>query len=350
MKADLQEILLTIDHLPAGSPNGLAGFDEKKLLQMLHEKEALQLMDADTLALCRRLADSYEPVVQALKQNRLEGLEDRLKSLDELLGQELQGVPYLYTRQVSLSVTALCHYKQKQFGLACSLLFECIALNEFLVRLGCGTLAERCIDQNLNLAKLYLRSNRTTEGMRLYGSVLDFLVNGNAGVLEGTIYGEEKHWQVYPFLREFLAAYALKANVNCLIDLTARQTAGEQPMDAAWVFNTLFKKVSRAGANQPLHKIMQDWFDLKLRLLQADPAGFAATWLRFFSADVPRELDILKASLCQDLCRIARESRFADKEALLDKLAHYVLHHLSVSPRIKRMVLAGKRPALAEVN
>lgn len=349
MKADLQEILLSIDHLPAGSPDSLAGFDQKKLLHILHEKEALQLMDADTVALCRRFADTYDPVLAALRQNRLEGAEDQLQSMDEAVGRALRGVPYLYTRQASLSVHALLRYKQKEFGLAHSLLLECIALNEFLVRLGCVTLTERCIDQNLNLAKLYLRSNRTAEGICLYGSVLDFLVNGNAGVLEGTLFREEKYWEAYPFLRECLTVYALKANVNCLITLTAEQQTGEQRLEAAWLFNTLFKKVSHAGVNRPLLKIMQDWFDLKLKLLQANPAGFAAAWLHFFSTDIPGELDILKASLCQDLLRIAEESRFADKEALLDKMVHSILQRLKVSTRVKSLALGGKNFAQISV-
>lgn len=333
----LEQLLDCMSDFPDSSPESPLAYNYVKLMHILQRKEALAFADAATVEEAIGLTVQYGRMSGLINQGKPEEALALVQQLDEVVEEKLSHEIYLYAKQWGLSVKALYYYRKKLYGRAFSLTLECIALNEYLVKIaGFGTLLYRCLDQHANLSRLHFSQGQREKGARLYGSILNYLLNGEATDLPGTLYTDQRCWEAIPYVREASVLEHFKSTVNNLIKCNVYKKNQEKEL-----FFLLFDPVKEFEISTPERRLIYNWLYLKKIFYNQDYELFLHEFTGFMQEPMSRSFDIFKLSLLQNVLYLLEGSGIKNKASGAQAVAEFVNGKLNVNDNLKLLVCGG---------
>jgi hypothetical protein len=302
------------------SPTGLYYTDH--LHQIIREKQVLEICNHET-----KLNDEFNAVSKALSaivSDLVGGTVSngllRYKEQEEIIEDRFSGNFYLYTKQTALSVKSLYYYKINSLKRAFSATLECLSLNEYLLRCGIFSLLFRCVEQNRNLAKIFLREQNTRLAYPLLFNIFNYLFNGKADGLYGTVFNENFIWNKNTALRE---SYCYELFLLTAEDILKINQKSESFIPTEWYINLSFEVDTRE------RQYLYNWIFINDQLRKENFKEYFDGLLYYFQEPINTSYDILKISLLHDLNCLADQSGFPNKDCFKKKVREFVSISLS---------------------
>jgi hypothetical protein len=329
----LAQLAGTLKAFPEATPESPLLYNHVKLLRVLQRQELLRYTDEATANEALQLLVRYSESTSLLNQRRFEEALGNAREVDELIGEKFKGEVYLFAIQWGLSVKALYYHKQQSYDRAFAITLECVALNDYLVRAGFGTLLFRLLEQNVNLTRICSRTGAAERGANLFGDLLQYLLNGESGGLYGSVFADPQFWRATPYLREASAFETFKRAVYLLIEHKKHDPAGECEL-----FGALFGRIGTFEITTPERQVFYNWLYLKRLYYAGEYGQFLGDLTEFMEEPLSKSFDLLKLSLLQNVIRLAEDGGAASRDFCLGEITDFINHKLDVHADLKALV------------
>ena len=321
----LDNILFNIDSFSASSSISSRPYSPSKLLHILQNKELLNHADDIVIDLVDKLSGQYNWPTTLVIKGEFDKATQAISEIDTRAEEQLPPILCLYAKQWGLSVKALSYYKRKMFEPACAITTECIAINDYLIRIGFSTLLYRRLEQEINLSKIYTKQENWRSGYLLFGSIIYYLENGKSEGLSSDIFGDSSLWGKTPYLREInLLDFVCRATAS-LIAFTA-----QKPEQEKVIFGDLFARINQLKTNTLERLVLSDWLHLKQKYFSEQNEEFVSGLIEFMQEDLSKEFDILKLSLFQNLFRLIDKPKSECSDVVITNLRRFIDNKLTI--------------------
>lgn len=330
----VQKFIDEIDDFPSSANTPISGYNTNKLVIILREKEVLSSCNATTEDWDRlnNIDASFGSVVRDLvKEVNLEGSYKEYLELERKIEDLVSGRLYIYAKQAALSVKALYFYKNGDFEKGIAATVECIALNEFLIKAGIGTLNLRCFEQNKNISRILLKSERKKEGYELLYNLLNYLLNGVEKNLYGNLFKESGYWSIVPILRETYAYELFPMLAEDMIRFNLKDSVGLLPNE--WYLNLDFEVTT------PSRQVIYNWIYINKQLHHGNHDEYFDSLMYFFQQPMSAFYDMLKISLLIDLSKVVKSNYRKDEETISRKIRKYLMEKMTANEKLRRSLI-----------
>lgn len=312
---------------------GTLKYDSSQLLKVLRKKELLKvtrandqefdLIDQIDIDLGRIVKDL---VFQKNLDNSLLEYEDYQKKI-EAVPRHL----YLFARQTALSVKSLYYYKKELWDQAISLSEECAAINDYLVHQGMQTLLLRVMEQNKNIARIYLKSGNSQAAYELLAKLFDYAFNGKNTGLSGSVFNFPQYWEKMPALRETYTYEMFRMTAEDHLRFNIEKPANEF-LPFQWYEGL---KVAPENINRAM---IADFIAINRALQAKDYDTYFQLLLDHFQNTNIQYYDILKVSLLADFQALLIRQRYHNLETMQDSVLTFLKNKLHVSEKYQQAV------------
>ena len=331
----LDNLLEQCRHFPPSVNESTMLYHYAKLMMILQRKELAAIeKDADLIANAYTLSMQFTDVGKSILKNAGEQEIENYRLVEQAIERQLTGNMYIFAKQWGLSVKALYYHKIRNYKKAFDISLECIILNEYLIREGVFSLLFRAAEQVKNIVRVFFKSGDHGSGARLAYELLNYLFNGEPGLLYGTIFRDRSIWDEMPYVREGYAYDCFKAMVYQMIHF--EKATGCPSPD---VFATIFDRLS-LDITTPDRQIIGDWLEMKRCRRQGRSDEFLCSFTDFMSEPLPVSYEILKIDLFSDLVQLVNESRYPGKDGMLQELYQYMENRLNASYHLGKDISA----------
>lgn len=326
-----------IEKIPSFGPSekqATLKYDSSRLLKVLRKKELFQvarandqefdMVDQIDIDLGRIVKDL---VFQKNLDNSLMEYEDYQKKIEE--------VPrhlYLYARQTALSVKSLYFYKKEFWDQAISLSEECAAINDYLVHQGMQTLLLRVMEQNKNIARIYLKSGDSKAASELLAKLFRYAFNGENTGLFGSVFNFPQYWEKLPALRETYTYEMFRMTAEDHLRFNIERTSVEF-LPFQWYEGL---EVDPENINRAM---IADFIAINRALQDKDYDTYFQLLLDYFQNTNIQYYDILKVSLLIDFQTLLIQQKYHDLKTMQNRVLTYLKNNLHVSERYQKAVL-----------
>jgi len=303
IKNALDQLLDAFDLFPPSSQKSTMLYDSNKLQRILLEKEALLIFkDQEQINKLDSISGKFGSLTSIMHKDP-ELAYTEYKILEQTDLHPLDEYNYLYVKQWVLSVEALYYYKIKNFNRAFNLSLECISLCDMMINMGLKTLILRLIEQNKNLARIYLVNGYHQKSRELEEDILNYLFNGEQTLLFGTSVRDSKNWLSVEYIREGYSYEYFRGVIHNLITLKkSNKEKGE-------IFLDIFKNMKFA-VNTPDRKIIRDWLDLFILFYSESYEMFVEQLTQLLQVETSSIYDILKILALVNLKFIIEQANY----------------------------------------
>lgn len=327
----LEKLLYDCDSFPASTTTSTMLYNYARLLAILQDKEIQQFdptpgANERVYVLTRQFGTIASNIVRKVATNPLE----EYQRLEQTVEHELAGNMYLYAKQWGLSVKALYYYKQSDYQKGIDFSLECIALNDYLIRLGVHTLLFRSAEQNRNISRILFRKQDWVAAAGLAKDLLRYLFQGQAGKLHGTIFSNHAYWEKNEYVREGYAYECFRAFVSQMIQIE-RANMTESPD----IFYLLFDGLE-IDITSPDRLIIANWLEIKRAYKNGNYTAFISDFIEYMMEPMSQLYDILKISLFLDVKQYVHDSDFQKKDTLVVKIKKHLDEKLNISENLKK--------------
>lgn len=336
----LEKLSHEFSKFPASTTESTMLYDHNKLMVILQEKEVISRFNctAEDLENVYKLTRKYGIIAGNVARNKSESALQEYIEVEHIIEQELSRNLYIYAKQWGLSVKALYYYKINNFDKAFDFSIECIALNDYLIREGIHTLLFRSAEQNRNLSRVLFRSGDWMNGSLLAKDLLNYLLNGEAGTLYGSVFKDEAYWDTVPYVREGYAYECFRGMVSHMVKFES-QFSGNVNLFPHMFGDLTFK------VDNPDRLIIYNWIYLKT-VYQADAYDeFLEAFIAFMKEPMSQLYDVLKISLFKDLNELIENSNYRDKQELLDKIKYHLDEKLNIYDNLRKNISNNSFPS-----
>ncbi len=331
----LDKLLDLWEHFPASKSAPQPAHDDGKVWVLFVEKEIQQLMLPSVFERAMAIRLYYFDSVQWMKEGDLVRALALIEEGDRQALALSDTLAYLFVKQFQLSARALYFHKQGQFEAAFSLTLECIAINEYLIRQGCPSMMFRCLEQNINVSRIYAKQGLYQEEQRLLKSLSGFLLENNATGVWGTMYTEtlRQGSSYLEYVQEGTLRSYMELIATKLMEAGAHCQAREQEL-----FKAILGPFSDFNTPTLDRVIIYNWLYLKRAYYAQEYECFLEGIPVFLSERLPRHFDVLKLSLCQNLLYLTGSLPYSNAPTMHQHLLRYVEDKLMVKSRLKAFI------------
>jgi cellobiose-specific phosphotransferase system component IIA len=274
-------------------------YDDGKLWMLFVEKEIRQLISQPDYEQAGEAAGYFFQAVSLLKNRQFADAEAQISEGNRRVLRLNHPHAYLYARQFQLSAEALVQHKRQNYAGAFSQTLECIALNEHLVRLGCPSMVFRCLEQNINLSRIYGRRGEVAAERRIVNGLLRYLLFNDADAIWGTTYPK-----TYDPAQANYLTYVSEGTLKIYIAMVAGkliEAAANVPTAEGPLYDDLLGNLGEFDTPTLERVVIYNWLYLKRTYLAGHIEEFITNLPDFLGDPYERRFDVLKLSLCQNL-------------------------------------------------
>lgn len=332
----LDRLLLYIDDFPKSiEDNNVKLFKSKEehLKTVLYkELELVCGASKNESQLVSEISVGFEKIVYDLVTGKdAENALIAYTNIENRIEKEVSSNLYLFAKQSLISVKALYYYKKKNWDKALAITLECNALNDYLVQQGVHALMPRVLEQNKNIASIFLREKKFDSAYSLLFNLFNYLFNGTNKNLYGNSLNSILIWKNTEMLREVYINQMFMAIVADSVRFNFYNKDCYLP--SKWYLNLKFK------VNNTNRKIISDWIHINLKLRENNIEEFIKSLINFLSEPISSHYDILKIALIIELNKLMQKSSYSKKELLFDKISFYLKEKLTGHSRIREIMI-----------
>lgn len=330
----LSALASAFSHFPESSSASTVDYDTGKLINLLREKEVLEVCNASTeqWTLVNDIDIALGAVVKDLVlNNQIELAIQEYYRLVQRIENETSGNLYIYAKQGALSVISLYHYKKGEWDKAIDYTVECICLNDYLIEQGMNSLCLRVYEQNKNISRVLLRAGRIEEGYQLIRNLFDYLFNGTNNGLYGSTLKHDEFWKKSFLIRE---TYAYEMFCMIVEDmLRFNIDAPEFLFPQEW-FDPLEFEVDNIN-----RQVIYNYMYLLKSLKNNDFEDFVDSFIYYMSEEISVYYEIFKLSLLVETSKVLHRSGTGEKLDALSKVNDFISEKLKTSQKLNEFAL-----------
>ncbi|MEO3406015.1 hypothetical protein AAFN85_19040 [Mucilaginibacter sp. CAU 1740] len=339
----LDQLSENFKSFPPSSTKSTMLYDSVKLQRILLGKEAAGVFsDKEHVNKLDTISGKFGSLTSVMHKNPEEGYAE-YKLFEQADLHQLEEYDYLYVKQWVLSVEALYYYKIKDFKRAFNLTLECISLCDMMISMGMTTLVLRLIEQNKNLARIYLAGGNLQKSWKFEFEILNYLFNGEQTMLFGMTIREPRIWTSIEYIREGYAYEYVRGLIHSIVNSKQNEN------DKAAMFYEIFNDLTFV-VNTPDRKIIRDWLNLFASYYAEDYLAFLTELTELLQAETTLIYDILKILALIQVKTIIEKSNYLLSEELYSEINHYSETAITAYDYLKPLIYKPEKTAKSHGN
>jgi len=167
------------------------------------------------------------------------------------------------------------------------------------------------------------------------GDFLNYLLNGEPGILHGKIFADRSIWGAVPYVREGYAYQCFRSMVSLMINYEIKNPNLESKL-----FPRIFADLEFDVHNLD-RQIIHDWLCIKKQFLSGDWENFVNGFIEFMDEPKCKLYDILKINSFMDVIKLVESSSYRRKSDLMRIIGQYLESNFNLDEYRNRDISAA---------